>query len=37
MSNPVTRTEGNAELNYGGGSTQAVCVKSNTVDWDDWE
>ena len=24
-------------ISYGGGSTQAARVKSNTVDWDDWE
>ena len=24
-------------ITYGGGSNQAARVKSNTVDWDDWD
>ena len=28
---------GDDAISYGGGSTQAARVKSNTVDWDDWE
>ncbi len=24
-------------ITYGGGSNQAARVKSNTVDWDEWE
>lgn len=29
--------DGDDAINYGGGSNQAARVKSNTVDWDDWE
>lgn len=28
---------GDDAINYGGGSNQAARVKSNTVDWDEWE
>jgi hypothetical protein len=28
---------GDDAIEYGGGSTQAARVKSNTVDWDNWE
>ena len=28
---------GDDAIEYGGGSNQAARVKSNTVDWDDWE
>ena len=29
--------DGDDAINYGGGSNQAARVKSNTVDWDEWE
>ncbi len=32
-----TVDSGSADITYGGGSNQAARVKSNTVDWDDWE
>ena len=32
----VSRTTGNADLNYGGGTNSVSArVKGNTVDWDD--
>ena len=36
-SNGVSRVSGNADLDYGGGGTGPARVKSNTVDWDDWD
>ena len=35
----VTSVSTNLDVNisYGGGSNQAARVKSNAVDWDDWE
>ena len=36
-SQPVSAVESNADISYGGGSTQAARVKGNTVDWDNWE
>ena len=41
IANSVTSVSSNLDgddaINYGGGSNQAARVKSNTVDWDDWE
>jgi len=36
-SNVQNIDSGDAGITYGGGSNQAARVKSNTVDWDDWE
>ena len=33
----VGYVNGNAGIEYGGGSNQAARVKTNTVDWDDWD
>ena len=33
----VSTNLGDDAIIYGGGSNQAARVKSNTVDWDDWE
>lgn len=35
--NGVSAVDGNADISYGGGSTQAARVKANSVEWDDWE
>ena len=32
-----TVDSGSADITYGGGSNQAARVKSNTVEWNDWE
>ena len=41
IANSVTSVSSNLDgddaINYGGGSNQAARVKSNTVDWDEWE
>jgi hypothetical protein len=38
VSNPVGSVDsGDADIHYSGGSNQAARVKSNTVDWDEWE
>ena len=41
IANSVTSVSSNLDgddaITYGGGSNQAARVKSNTVDWDDWE
>ncbi len=41
LNNSVTSVSSNLNgddaINYGGGSNQAARVKSNTVDWDEWE
>ncbi len=36
-SNGVNRVSGNVDLDYGGSGTGPARVKSNTVDWDDWD
>ena len=33
----VSSNLGDDAIEYGGGSSQAARVKSNTVDWDNWE
>ena len=30
-------TNTDVNISYGGGSNQAARVKTNTVDWDEWE
>jgi len=30
-------TNDGVDISYGGGSSQAARVKSNPVDWDDWD
>ena len=41
IANSVTSVSSNLDvddaINYGGGSNQAARVKSNAVDWDEWD
>ena len=35
MANSVTSVSSDTDITYGGGSSTAARVKTNTVDWDD--
>lgn len=35
IANSVTSVSSNTDITYGGGSSTAARVKTNTVDWDD--
>ena len=37
-SNDVSRVNSNADLDYGGGSSESARVRQHSgIDWDDWE